>query len=40
VKDPLGDGGTYEGFQISQSELNVAFSALADQASSTVSVSV
>lgn len=39
MANPLGDGGTYEGFQISQSELNAAFSALPNQPSSTVSVS-
>ena len=38
ISDPNGDG-TYEGFQISQSDLNAAFSAVTDQGNSTVSLS-
>ena len=39
MQNPLGDHGTYEGFQVSSSELSKAFSALADQPSPAVSVS-
>jgi hypothetical protein len=38
ISDPKGDG-TYEGFRITQSELSAAFSALANQFDSTISVS-